>query len=290
MIGQFHFVNALVSPLEVKVRSPAVCTSCRTHDCIRGNKTQRGCELHLFQPRKIGNFDCTFCLDCVQACPQDNVGLLATIPGSALLQDRHSSGIGRLSKRPDAAALAWILVFGALINAAAMVDPVTGWMHSPRAALGFYLAGILATPAALGVDIRHSAARWARPAALGRWRSFGFALVPLGFSMWVAHFSYHLLTGWRSIVPVFERILRVSTPAMNSPHTAPDWLPAAQILLLDAGLVLSLYIVWRTARRQTAKIGRALGLVTPWAVLAIGIYAASVWILFQPMQMRGMVM
>ena len=36
-IGQFHFVHSLVSPLQVKVREPAVCGSCTTHDCIRGN-------------------------------------------------------------------------------------------------------------------------------------------------------------------------------------------------------------------------------------------------------------
>jgi cytochrome c oxidase assembly factor CtaG len=301
-IGQFHFWSSLVSPLEVKVRSSAVCASCRTHDCIRGNATRRGCELHLFQPRKTGNFDCTFCLDCVQACPQNNVGLLASFPGNALLQDRYGSGIGRLSNRSDAAALAWILVFGALINAAAMVDPVSGWMHSLDAALGLrsmlplttglFLAGIVAAPVLLAwmcgtaaAWLGHLGGSWKAPA-----RSFGFALIPLGFSLWVAHFSYHLIIGWRSIVPVFDRILRVSAPAMNLSAQAPVWLPAAQILLLDAGLVWSVYIAWRTARRQTRELSQALGLVTPWTVLAIGIYAASIWILFQPMQMRGMVM
>ena len=34
---------------------------------------QRGCELGLFLPAKVGNIDCTFCLDCVQACPHDNI-------------------------------------------------------------------------------------------------------------------------------------------------------------------------------------------------------------------------
>ncbi len=242
------------------MRSLAVCGDCRTHDCIRGNDTQRGCELLLFQPQKAGNFDCTFCLDCVHACPQDNVGVLATIPGRALIEKR--------TWRPDAAALAWILVFGALINAALMVDPVMNWMHSMRAS-AFWLVGILAAPALLA---------W-KPQT----RSYGFALVPLGFSMWVAHFSYHLLTGWHSIVPVLERFLHVSGQGVSLSGVVPSWLPAAQILLLDCGLLASLYIAWRTARRQ-------IGAVLPWAVLAIGIYGASIWILFQPMQMRGMAM
>jgi len=65
-IGQFHFVQSLVSPFEVKTRDLSVCRTCKTFDCIRGNEQQRGCELRLFQPKKESNLDCTFCLDCVQ--------------------------------------------------------------------------------------------------------------------------------------------------------------------------------------------------------------------------------
>src|SRR3954453_18941838 len=135
-IGQFHFVHSLVSPLEVKVLEPAVCGSCTTHDCIRGNDRQRGCELNLFQPKKLGNFDCTFCLDCVQACPQQNVGILRVLPGQSLYQDSRGSGIARLNRRPDVAALALILVFGAFVNAAGMTGPVMMWMHHWHAQLG----------------------------------------------------------------------------------------------------------------------------------------------------------
>jgi polyferredoxin len=50
-IGQFNFVQSLISPTEIKVRDPAVCASCRTKDCIRGRAAIPGCELHLYQPR-----------------------------------------------------------------------------------------------------------------------------------------------------------------------------------------------------------------------------------------------
>ena len=62
--------------------SSTVCQTCTTVDCIKGRArcrggrrscSQRGCELALFQPTKVGNLDCTFCLDCVHACPHDNV-------------------------------------------------------------------------------------------------------------------------------------------------------------------------------------------------------------------------
>jgi cytochrome c oxidase assembly factor CtaG/polyferredoxin len=126
-IGQFHFVSSLVSPREVAVRSSAVCKSCRTHDCIRGNEHARGCELYLFQPKKVGNLDCTFCLDCVKACPHDNVALLPVIPAKTLVTDVYRSSLGRLSKRTDIAAFVLLFVFGAFVNAAGMTEPMMAW-------------------------------------------------------------------------------------------------------------------------------------------------------------------
>ena len=104
-IGQFNFVASMLSPLEVKVREPDVCITCHTKDCIRGQREPatdlvviRGCELALFQPRKVGNMDCTFCLDCVHACPHDNIGILSRMPGEELLSDPLRSGIGYFSQ------------------------------------------------------------------------------------------------------------------------------------------------------------------------------------------------
>jgi ferredoxin len=258
-IGQFHFVNSMVSPLEVRVREPKVCGSCQTHDCLHGNAGQRGCELYLFQPKKAGNFDCTFCLDCVQACPSDNVGILASLPGRALARPA----------RLDVAALALLLVFGAFVNAAAMTVPVMQWMSELQARLGFtsrgpivaafYFVGLL-IPLVLVCVL-------SRP-------TFALTLVPLGFSMWIAHFWVHYLTAWSAIVPAF-RIAWVASSNMQ----VPGWWPPAEILLLDAGLLLTLYLGWKIAGR-----------FTPWAILAVLLYAAGLWILFQPMQMRGMLM
>ena len=98
-IGQFNFIASTLSPFEVKVREQDVCVTCHTKDCIRGRREPasdlvviRGCELALFQPRKVGNMDCTFCLDCVHACPHDNVGVRAAPPAGQLWHDRQRSG------------------------------------------------------------------------------------------------------------------------------------------------------------------------------------------------------
>jgi hypothetical protein len=281
--------------LEVAVREPAVCGSCKTHDCIRGNVHQRGCETQLFQPMKLGNFDCTFCLDCVQACPQQNVGILQATPGESLFEDQHSSGIGRLSRRPDVAALVLILVFGAFLNAAGMTEPVMMWMHRWHARLGsmlpvvtaVYIAGLLIIPVTLAAVCGWISRRVARQSWKDLTCSFTLALVPVGFAMWLAHFSNHFFAGWSTVIPAVARFFSRSS-VINYPP--PSWIPSVELCFLDLGLLLTLYATWRVARRLSTGDGMALAAMSPWAVLAGALYSAGVWIVFQPMQMRGMMM
>ncbi len=297
-IGQFHFVSSLMSPREIAVRSAAVCKTCRTHDCIRGNERTRGCELYLFQPRKTGNLDCTFCLDCVKACPEDNIALLPVLPASTLLVDPHRSSLGVLSRRTDLAVLTLIIVFGAFVNAAGMVNPVMMWEHDWHARLGAHtmplivaalvITGVLVIPAT-AVFLCGLANRLTGPdrkiADLAR--RFVFALVPIGFAMWAAHLLYHFVTGWNA---PWTMVQRFSSGIIHGFAMAslPGWLTSAQILILDAGLLLTLYVIWRIARQSAGRVGTALGLATPWALVSCALYAAGIWILFQPMQMRGM--
>jgi len=174
-IGQFNFLASALSPLEVRVRDQGVCAGCKTKDCIKGTPAppdtgrrhalpvvQRGCELALFAPRKVGNFDCTFCMDCVQACPYDNIGVVGRVPGSELYDERSHSGIGEPHRRNDWAALTVAFTFGALVNAFAMVSPghaFIEWLHgrtgtsSPAGLLGmlFFLALVVEPVVLLGL-------------------------------------------------------------------------------------------------------------------------------------------
>src|SRR5262249_25095280 len=136
-IGQFNFVQSLVSPLQVKARNLNVCLSCKTRECIRGSSLQQGCELKLFVPRKSHNLDCTFCLDCLHACPHQNIGLIFTSSGSQLVPDGSRTSFARFARRPDVVALTLLLVVGAFANAAGMVAPVTEWEQRLQNRFGF---------------------------------------------------------------------------------------------------------------------------------------------------------
>jgi hypothetical protein len=263
--------------------------------------------LDLFVPRKSGGLDCTLCLDCVQACPHDNVGLLAVTPGGELWRDRLRSGIGRLGRRPDMAALVLLLVFAAFINAAGMTAPVlelerraaTWFGISNRAMLvaGGYLAGLTVLPATLvlvaGVASRRLAGEADRPATLAV--RYAYAFIPIGFAMWLAHYGFHLATSSGAAVPAAARFLAdfgvlgpsAAEIACNFCSQPPDWLLRAEIISLDVGLLVSLYAADRIAAQRHGGFRRRLGAVGPWAVLMLVLFATGIWILFQPMEMRG---
>jgi cytochrome c oxidase assembly factor CtaG/polyferredoxin len=307
-IGQFQFITSLISPLEVKVREPGVCANCKTHDCLRGNHEQRGCETELYLPRKRGNLDCTFCFDCARACPHHNVGLLAVAPGIELVHDPQRSSLGRLARRFDVAALALVLVFAAFAGAASMSAPVLALEHglvlhwglrSPLPVVsGFFLISLVLGPVitlALVVMAGRSTTRVATPIRelLSR---FALALVPLGVAMWAAHFLFHLLSGYATGWPVLQRaaadwglrFLGRPDMALSAMRLGADSLLTLQTLLLGGGLLLTLYVGWGIARDCVPCRRSAIGLLTPWAALAIALYLAGVWILLQPMQMRGL--
>ena len=74
-------------------------------------------------------------------------------------------------------------------------------------------------------------------------------------------------------------------PQWNVSSLAFVALPGLQILLLDAGCLLSLWILWSKAKDLAPH--RALRLFLPWLLLVAALYAIGIWIIFQPMEMRG---
>jgi len=308
-IGQFNFVSSTFSPFEVRAHDLEVCDACTTKDCIKGRRSdaeperidQRGCELALFLPRKVGNIDCTFCLDCVHACPTDNVAIASRVPGDELAVDPVRSGIGRLSGRTDIAVLVVLFTFGALLNAFGMVAPVyalQSWLaetlgtRSEFVVLGIvFVASLVVLPLlALGaVALAVRATTGLRPRAhLAR---FVPVLAPLGFGVWLAHYCFHFLTGLWTFVPVAQHAAAGTGLALLG---RPDWgmggLSEAAVWPIELGFLAlgaigSLGVLWRLARRDVPR--RPFGAFLPWAALVVALTGAALWLLAQPMEMRG---
>ena len=305
-IGQFHFVQSLVSPFEVKTRDLSVCRTCKSFDCIKGNEEQRGCELRLFQPKKESNLDCTFCLDCVRACPHDNIGIIAVAPGRTLGRDHFRSSIGRFAERTDLAALVLVLVFGAFLNAASMTLPVENALSfsrftfdlisRPVILLIFFALVLGLLPLVSVAGCAWVSRKWAALSSGLRTIACRFAmtLAPLGAAMWLAHFGFHLFTALLTPIPVVQRLLldlhlvSGGSPWWSLRTPAIPELLDLQCLALDLGFLLSLYFAWKVSQDLARANRRSVAAFLPWGALLTSLYLCGIWIVFQPMEMRGM--
>jgi hypothetical protein len=310
-LGQFNFVASTVSPLEVRVRDADACVTCKTHDCIKGTRDpadssvilQQGCELGLFLPKKTGNMDCTFCLDCIHACPHDNVVLATRVPASELWADPRRSGIGLFSRRKDLAALAIVFAFGALVNAFGMVSPVyaveewlahrLGTSHEAPVLGVLFLLLLVVEPVVLLALAAWLTRRGAgtREPLVTLTNRFAYAFIPLGFGIWLAHYTFHFVTGLWTFVPVTQEALAsIGLPSFGKPAWGLTGLPPGlvhplELGFLSLGLLGSLLVAHRIAERDyPVRTARAF---IPWAGLFLLLAAAALWLLYQPMEMRG---
>lgn len=313
-IGQFNFVASTLSPLEVRVREPETCRTCHTSDCIKGRRqdgrrdhiVRRGCELGLFLPLKVGNLDCTLCLDCVHACPHDNVALASRVPGVELLEERRRSGIGRLAQRSDIAVLVVLFAFGGMLNSFAMVPPVYDlerWLArqlgttSEAAVLAFLFLlalGVLPLMAlAAATFVTRRLARDRTGSIRETAMRYTYSLIPFGFGVWLAHYGFHLLTGALTIVPVTQSALlsALGWPALGEPLWRWTGMQPGAVFPIQVGFILlgtlgSLALAYRISERDYPL--RAGSATVPWAILVVVLASVGMWVLSQPMEMRGM--
>lgn len=324
-LGTFNFAYATVSPTQIAVRDAAVCAACQGRECVNGSWSARpvirtdsipaaggafeprqvqrgpsgvlGCGTELYPPQLKSNFDCVYCLDCVRACPHDNIGLLARAPG------RELSLAGAWPARWDVSLLVIGLAFLGALNAFGMVPPVYELQRALAAALGtrsdfvvllviFALGGLL-LPAALTL-----AAAWLAQALTGTAHrlslrhtaaAFAPAFVPLGFGIWFAHYSFHFLIAPLALIPAVQEFLgQPGDWARFGAGADPGAIAAVQAAALLGGFVWSMSLAQRAALRLYRR--RALSGLLPWALLLAGLLLFALYLMSLPMEMRGSVL
>jgi Fe-S-cluster-containing hydrogenase component 2 len=249
-----------------------------------------GCGTLLFVPQIKSNVDCVMCLDCARACPHDNVGLIARKPGAELFR------ADAFPHRWDAAFLIICLAFMGLVNAFGMVPPVYDLMTSIANTLNLPALGLsnlaiegivlliifgigtLILPIALSL-IAAALARLLtktdkRDSLRVTLSSFAPAFVPIGLGFWVAHYGFHFLIGFLTIIPAFQNFLLEHGITLLG---APNWnlvgledmgiIGLIQTIALLGGFVGSLMVAQRISmrlyRRQSMAGLLPLGAAVP---------------------------
>ncbi|HEX7023109.1 MAG TPA: hypothetical protein VF171_09650 [Trueperaceae bacterium] len=328
-LGNFNFAYATASPTQITAADPDVCRHCVHKPCLHGRETHAspppehakrdgeraaafiplsdithangtgsfpGCETNLFVPTITSTMDCTFCFNCVRACPYDNVALTVRPPGWEWTRSPWT-------RRGKAALMLMgvLLTFWGLLNALGMIGPyyrlaqgIADTLHTQNEALVLGILFALVT----GAGLAFSLGVFRLADALGGKKSsfrtaflrWGYVSVALGFGFWGAHYLFHFMTGALSIVPVFQHFFEARGLTVDPNWRLAQMVPSAWLFPVGAILVglYSLVACTVSIRIALRDFGRQ-GVLAMWPMLlyVLMFAALSVWVLAQPMQMRG---
>jgi polyferredoxin len=245
-----------------------------------------GCETDLFVPAIQSNTDCTLCLNCVRACPYDNVALELRSP------TREAEA---LRPKSDWALFVTVLAWAGLVNAFAMIPTffnlaqwLSGLLGTRNETVLLVIIQTLGIVGGVGLSLLAARASGALGGhGFSRLRDWAAVLLPLALAAWAGHYLYHFLTGYATLWPnMVNALFRMGIELPPPPPPTVSRVDQAfvyQVMLSYLGLGLG---VW-AAYRRTVRLKVNVAALAPQLVLIVVFVALTLLIFSQPMQARG---
>lgn len=299
IVGRVSGLYAMFSGVEVRSKDQSVCRTCSGKECVKGSETAYGCPTFLFPGYLTCNTYCIQCMECVQACPEDNLAINLR-PWGADLIDQHRP-------RTDEAYLALLMLSITGFHGLTMTPNwarLNEWL-SRSLSLGNLLAFslgmamlLLAPILVYAVLIRLSYSLGNSSTASDRlsfrdyFVRYAYALLPIALFYHLAHNMEHLMMEGPKVVALLSDPFGWNWNLFGTAHwsipplISLDMLWIVQVVLVLVGHVYSLWIAHHTSRQLFANVASARRSQLPMLLAMIGFSVFSLWLLKQPMEMR----
>lgn len=298
LVGRVSGLYALFASTEVRSKSEAICTSCHTKECVKGSETAYGCPTFLYPGKLESNTYCIQCMECVQACPHDNLAVNLRPWGSDLVTGGKP--------RSDEAYLALLMLaitgfhgltmtplWQQLISAireSAGVGRVIGF----SVGMALLMLGPIAIYAVLvGISQWFGRQKALTPLSYGDYFiRYAYALLPIALFYHIAHNAEHLLMEGPKVLAMVSDPFGWGWNLFGTgrwtipPLISLEKLWIIQVLLVLIGHVYSLWVAQRTSLRLFGSARAAFRSQLPMLAGMIAFSIFSLWLLKQPMEMR----
>lgn len=302
LVGRISGLYAMFGATEVRARHAEVCTACKTKECIHGSREAYGCPTFLYPGKLQANTYCIQCMECLQACPHDNLAVNLRPWGSDLEAEQNP--------RSDEAYLALLMLSITGFHGLTMTpawQQLIEWIRSSAdvgRVLGFSvgMALIMIAPIAVYAVLIAISKHFGEQRMLNplRYRDYfiryAYALLPIALFYHIAHNLEHLLMEGPKVIALLSDPFGwnwnvFGTAGWNVPplvSLSNLWL--IQVLLVLIGHVYSLWIAQKTSLRLFGSSKAAFRSQLPMLIGMIAFSVFSLWLLKQPMEMRTSVM
>jgi ferredoxin len=282
-VGGIFGLYSMTAPLALTARDPKVCQSrCRSKDCAEA------CAWFQFAPHMDRGAECSLCLDCVRACPHDNLALRTQPVGRDLSQFRpHRTSLD------EATTIAAILGVS-LLQTVVMLNAWAAWQAGPLLyTVIFFIFGV-GIPLVLLAVLSFLASRGdqSSPGVATALRTYAYAFLPLGLGLHAAHNFHHLfgeggalwagLREWTAKLTGWELARAASEPSATNANA----LFFMQWLALAGGLYLAWQVSVHLAGRYATDRAAALRMAAPIQLFALAYTVLNILVLAAPMVHR----
>lgn len=284
-VSGFLGLYASASLLTVRCRDESRCGDCRDKACIAGNEHGWGCPWMERPNRMTRSNACGLCLECVRACPSDNMTVFLRTP----LAEHRLSGWDEAAKAVLMLSLgiAYTAIYlgpwGALKDAAniAWHRDWSRFLHYVAGLWGFAAVALPASFLLAGVWARHSVGRGLSLKACTL--AAASAAVPLGLAAWIAFSVPLAFVNGAYVVAVVSDPLGKGWDLFGTAHLPwtpirPEWMGVVQAAIVLGGHGAALITAWRAACAVVVDRRARLALFAPTAWLVTAFSLVLLWL------------
>jgi hypothetical protein len=275
-VGGIFGLYSMTAPVRLTVKDRKICQQ----ECSHKNCYQ-ACTWFQFPPGMDRNAECSLCLACVRACPNDNIALHAQPFGSDLAQFRsHRKSLDEASAVAAVLGVA-LLQTMVMLNGWSDWEIRTGtWLHIAPGRLLYSIifvsVGVVFPALLLSLVVYCSESRRkARSDFFPALRTYAYCFLPLGLALHAAHNFHHLFgeggalwSGLKTAVAQYAGWTTLASDQDLAASVGPNTLFVLQWSALMAGLYLAFRVGIALARRNGWPPERAFRAMAPILLFA----------------------
>jgi polyferredoxin len=304
-LGGLSSNYSMSSALELRTDGE-ICKTCKDPTCFKGTAKVEGCSMFEYPRTMDSNRFCNFCSNCIKNCPHDAVRITPRTPTSELWFIRKP--------RFEDSFLATALIGIVVVQTVVMLEvwgPFMKWFESTTGITNFtiawtvifagamliplvlmlvssYISGMITSKMFVPDMITDQtaevnlASESVDKTMLSNFVRYGYALIPLGLGIHLAHNAKHFLGEGLSVIYTSSSLVGMNLTGELSILNMPT-IQVIQYILTLLGVLVSVY----TAHRISLNNQGSKSSVMPYILLILMFGAIALWIYSVPMVARA---
>lgn len=305
-LGGLSSNYSMSSALELRTDSE-ICKTCKDPTCFKGTEKVEGCSMFEYPRTMDSNRFCNFCSNCIKNCPHDAIKITPRPPTSELWFIKKP----RIEDSFLATALIGIVVVQTVVMLEVW-EPFMEWFESTTGITDFTIAwtvifaGAMLIPLVLMMvssfistlfpekiglpgmipdqtaEVNLASDSNVDKTMLSNFVRYGYALIPLGLGIHLAHNAKHFLGEGLSAIYTSASLVGMNLTGDLSILNMPT-IQVIQYILTSLGILGSVYTAHRISLNNTgSKVS-----VLPYILLILMFGAIAMWMYSVPMAARA---